>query len=195
MTEVNAVGDVVLKDPRAMRALAHASRLTLHDALRRGGPATVRNLASLLGSTPRQITEHLEALEEVGLVGRREAGAGNEQKWAAIGRGVFFEIPDDDEGQSAARQLSNTMLLQYVDVPRQWVNDVEPRLTLAWARAAGMLNARLLVTPDELRGIQSALEGVLEPYLARQPDDAPRGASRVRLLSYFMPEAPLRERS
>jgi DNA-binding transcriptional ArsR family regulator len=189
--ELNAVGDVVLRDPRAMRALADAPRLALHDALRRGGPATIGDLTSPLGSQPREILEHLEALEEVGLVERRESGVESEEpKWAAIGRGIFFEIPEDAEGQSAARQLSNAMLLQYVDLPRRWVSDDEPRLAVAWARAAGLLNVRLLVNPDELRDIQVALEGLLEPYLTRQPDDAPTGASHVRILSYFMPEAP-----
>lgn len=196
MKELNAVGDVILKDPRAMRALADESRLALHDALRRSGPATVSDLASLLGSQPRQIREHLEALEEVGLVERCETGVENEQTtWAAVGKGVFFEIPEDAEGQSAARNLSNAMFLQYVDLPRRWLSDDEPRLALEWARAAGLLNVRILVTADELRDIQAELERVLEPYLTRQSDEDSGGASHVRLLSYFMPEASQRERS
>jgi hypothetical protein len=44
--------------------------------------------------------EHLETLEEAGLVERRGPDSGNEQTtWAAIGQGVFFEIPEDAEGQ------------------------------------------------------------------------------------------------
>jgi DNA-binding transcriptional ArsR family regulator len=187
MPELNAVGDIVLSDPRAMRALAHPSRLALHDALRRRGPSTVSELASLLDSPPRAVTDDLEALEEVQLVERARPDVGSEQAtWAAIGKGIFFEIPEDAEGQSAARRLSNTMFLQYVDLPRRWASDDEPRLTLEWARAAGLLNARLLLTPDELRQVQQALEDVLEPYLKRQP---PADASHVRLLAYFMPEA------
>jgi DNA-binding transcriptional ArsR family regulator len=187
MPELNAVGDVVLSDPRAMLALADPSRLALHDALRRRGPSTVSELASLLDSPPRAVTGHLEALEEVQLVERSRSDVGSEQTtWAAVGKGIFFEIPEDGEGQSAARQLSNAMILQYVDLPRHWVGEYEPRLTLEWARAAGLLNARLLLTPDELRQIQQGLEDVLEPYLKRQP---PADASHVRLLAYFMPEA------
>jgi DNA-binding transcriptional ArsR family regulator len=191
MTQLNEVGDVVLTEPRAMLALADRSRLTLHDALRRGGPATASDLAPLLGLEPQEILKHLEALEGVGLVERSQARAGNDRtKWAAIGKGVYFEIPEDAEGQRAARQLSNAMFLQYADLPRRWVDDHEPRLALTWTRAAGMLNVGLLISPDELRDIQSAFEGVLEPYLTRQEDRAPKGASRVRLLSYFMPESP-----
>jgi DNA-binding transcriptional ArsR family regulator len=196
MTELNAVGDVILKEPRAMRALADGSRLALHDALRRSGPATTSDLASLFGTPSRQVREHLEALEEVGLVERCETGGENEQTtWAAVGKGVFFEIPENAEGQSAARQLSNAMFLHYVDLPRQWVSDDEPRLTLEWARATGLLNVRVLLTPDELLDIQAEFERVLEPYLTRPADEASAGASHVRLLSYFMPEASQRERS
>ena len=171
-----------------MRALADSSRLALHDALRRSGPATVGELAGLSDSRPHEIEEHLSALEDVGLVERREPDVeSGEPRWAAIGRGVYFEIPDDAEGQSAARELSNTMLLQYVDLPRSWVHDQEPQLTLEWARAVGLLNVRLRVTADELRALQAAIEDVLEPYLTRPA--APPDASHARILGYFMPEA------
>ena len=190
MTKLNAVGDVVLEDPRAMRALADPARLALHDALRRHGPAPASELAALVGADSRATAIHLEALEEVGLVERAGPAPDSEQvRWAAVGKGVFFEIPEDAEGQSAARQLRNAMLLQYADLPRCWVTEDEPQLPLEWARAAGLFNARLLVSPDELHHIQESLETALERYLTRQPEAAPPDAVHVRLLSYFMPEA------
>jgi DNA-binding transcriptional ArsR family regulator len=187
MTKFNAVGDVVLEDPRAMRALADPVRLALHAELRRRGPATVADLAALVEADARAIAAHLEALEDVGLVER--SAPEDTATWDAVGKGIFFEIPEDAEGQSAARQLSNAMLLQYADLPRQWVKDDEPQLPEEWARVGGSLDARLVVTPDELRQIQEALENVLERYVVRGPNAAPPGASHVRLLSYFMPEA------
>src|SRR4051794_31214161 len=111
MTKFNAVGDVVLEDPRAMRALADPARVALHAALRRHGSATVDELAASLDANPRATRAHLEALEDVGLVER--SGAAGET-WGVVGKGVFLEIPEDAEGQGAARQLSNAMLLQYV---------------------------------------------------------------------------------
>ncbi len=182
MTKFNAVGDVVLEDPLAMLALADPARLSLHAVLRRHGPATVDELATLLGDDPRAVAAHLEALEEPGLVER------SGQTWTVVGKGIFFEIPDDPEGQSAGRRLSNAMLLQYADLPRRWVTDDEAQLPLEWARAVGLFNARLLVTPDELQQIQEALEALLEGYLTRQPSAAPAGAAHARLLAYFMPE-------
>jgi DNA-binding transcriptional ArsR family regulator len=186
--DVNAVGDVVLTDPAAMRALADPFRLALHDQLRRRGPATVEQLAGRLRKQPRAVREHLEQMERAGLVQCRTREPQAETTWEAVGKGFVFEIPADPIGQAAARELSRAMFLHYADVPRRWANEVEPRLEVDWARAAGLLNARLLVTADELNELQAALERLIEPFLTRQADEGPGGAAHVRLLSYFMPE-------
>jgi DNA-binding transcriptional ArsR family regulator len=177
--EINAAGDLVLIDPAVMRALADSERLTLHDRLRREGPSTAAELAESLDADPADVGRSLEALEKAGLVEQNGA------RWSVVGKGIFFEIPDDPAGQQAARKLSNTMLLQYVDLPRRWVAESEPRLTPEWARAAGLFNARLAMTADELRDVQQRLEELLEPYFTR---DAPPGGGEVRVLAYFLPE-------
>jgi DNA-binding transcriptional ArsR family regulator len=173
------VGDFVLTDPRAMRALAEPSRLALLDRLRRAGPATASELSAQTGE--------LEELERFGFVERVEVAG--ESGWKAVAKGFVFEIPDDPEGQAAARRLSNVMMERYVDLPRSWIADDEPRLELDWARAAGLFNARVTVTPDELRGLQDGLERLLEPFITREADAAPAGARPARLLAYFLPEA------
>jgi hypothetical protein len=81
------------------------------------------------------------------------------------------------------------MMLNFVDLPRRWVADDEPRLNLDWARASGLFNARLTVTPDELRNLQEGLERLVEPLITREADDVPDDAGRVRILAYFLPEA------
>jgi DNA-binding transcriptional ArsR family regulator len=181
--DVNPVGDLVLTDPQAMRALADPFRLALLDRLRRTGAATADELSSALEATPAFIEDHLGALEPFGLVSRREDG-----RWEAVAKGFVFEIPEDPEGQAAARELSNVMLLNYLDEPRRWVAGDEPRLELGWIRAAGLLNARVAVTPDELRDLQEGLERLLEPFLTREPGELPVEARRARILSYFLPE-------
>jgi DNA-binding transcriptional ArsR family regulator len=181
MTQVNSVGDLVLTDPRAMRALADPVRLGLLDRLRREGPVTAAELSSSLQAGG--IKGHLETLERFGLVTRQE------NRWSAVAKGFVFEIPDDPEGQAAARRLGNVMMLNYVDLPRRWVADDEPRLKLDWARAAGLFNARLTVTPEEVRDLQEGLERLIEPLITREADDVPDDAARVRVLAYFLPEA------
>jgi hypothetical protein len=166
--ELNEVGDLVVDDPEALRALADPDRLDLLDRVRRGEP---------LGAADEP---HLEELERLGLVSRQSG------RWAPVGKGIFFEIPDEAAGQAAARELTRVMLLREADRPRAWVEDVERKLTLEWARAAGMFNARIKLTADELRDVQEALERVLAPYTTRDPP--PAGAAPVRVLAYFLPE-------
>jgi hypothetical protein len=45
----------------------------------------------------------LEALEEVGLVERERSVEKEQTTWAVIGKGIVFEIPEDADGQDAAR--------------------------------------------------------------------------------------------
>jgi hypothetical protein len=110
-------------------------------------------------------------------------------RWATAAKGIYFEIPEDPEGQRAARDLSNVMLAKYAALPAAWVAEEEPKLELQWARAAGLFNARVDLTPDELKGIQTDLERLLEPFTTRSSEDVPIGAAKVRVLAYFLPEA------
>ena len=151
---------------------------------------TAEDLAARLERSSGDVLEHLAALQDVALVERSETQGGDRPaEWVAIGKGIHFEIPEDPDGQDAARQLTGAMILQKADLPRQWVTQDEPRLSIGWARAAGMLHARVVVTTTELQEIQAGLESVLEPYLQRRPDAAPVEARQVRILSYFMPES------
>lgn len=184
---LNAVGDLVLSDPRELRALADPLRLTLFDLVCSQGPATGRALAQHTDEDSTSIDD-LRVLESVGLV--EEAGTvSGEMRWKAAAKGIYFEIPEDLEGQRAARDLSNVMLAKYAALPALWVDEEEPKLELEWARAAGLFNARMYLTADELRGIQEDLERLLEPFTTRASEEMPADVARVRILAYFLPEA------
>ena len=96
---------------------------------------------------------------------------------------------DHPEAARAARQLSGVMLLGVAHLPRRWVDEVEPRLDDAWAGAAGLFNAGVALTSDELNGVQEQLEEVLLPYLNRAEADRPAAARQVRVLAYVLPDA------
>jgi DNA-binding transcriptional ArsR family regulator len=182
---VNSVGDLVLTDPEAMRALAHPIRLALLDRLQLEGTATAAELADELEVTAPQMRAHLQELETFGLVRRTE----EDDSWSGAAKGLVFELPDDPEGAEVARKLSNMMLLRSADLPGQWAAEDEPQLAPEWVRASGVINSRVTLTPDELRGLQEGLEQLLAPFITREADAIPFGASRARILSYFLPEA------
>jgi predicted transcriptional regulator len=180
---VNAVGDLVLTEPRAMLALAAPGRLRVFDMLRRQGPLSPAALATALGQDAATVEAALAEFEACGLA------LAHDREWRAAGRGFVFEMPDDPEGQDAARKLANAVLRQNVDLPRRWLDDDEPRLSVDWLRASGAFNARFALTPEELRELQAGLEVLIEPYATRTEADMPDGTAPVRILAYFMPEA------
>ncbi|HET7514004.1 MAG TPA: hypothetical protein VFJ60_04325 [Gaiella sp.] len=184
MPEINAVGDLVLTRAVEFRALADPLALRLTDRLRPSTVVTSSALAAETGSSAAEVDACLARLEAAEIVRRDGDG------WTGVAKGIVFEIPDEPpEAQAAARALTATMLLQYAAVPRQWVEVTEPGLDVAWARAAGLFNAGVRLTADELRRVQEDLEALLAPYLTRSADDAPADARRVRLLAYFLPDA------
>jgi predicted transcriptional regulator len=181
---LNAVGDVVLENAGQIRALGEPDRLAVFTRLQRQGPATVEELATTLDHSRDSIAASLEPLGEAGLVGR------DGERWRAPGRGLFLQLPEDDpDAAAAARRLSTVMLLAVEQLPRRWVEDVEPELDDAWAGAAGLLNVRVPLTVAELNTLQQELEVVLEPYLSRAESDRPDGVRQVRMLAYFLPES------
>jgi DNA-binding transcriptional ArsR family regulator len=185
---LNDVGDLVLRDARTMRVLADPLRLTLFDLVRREGSVASTALAQATEQDQATVDDHLRELESVGVV-EKTAGEDGEVRWTTEAKGLYFEIPDEPAGQLAARELSKVMLAKYAELPASWASGEEPRLDLEWARAAGMFNARLELTPDELRGIQEELERLLERFATRSATARPAGAAAVRILCFSMPEA------
>ena len=174
MPELNAVGDLVLTEPAAMEALADPARLELLDDLRRAGPGTISGLAARLRSGRSRSGRISESWRRMAWSPRTTSGAGRRRARGSCSR---FR---GTRGQAAARRLSNTMLLRYGDFPRHWVANEEPRLELDRARAAGLFNARVAVSADELRALQEGLERLLEPLITRSPAcSADGGPARI----------------
>ncbi len=182
--EINAVGDLVLTRAVEFRVLADPLALRLTDRLRPSTVSETTSLAAETGAPEADVEARLVQLEDAGIVRRDGDG------WTAVAKGFVFEIPDEPaDAQAAARALTTTMLLQYAEVPRRWVDETEHALDVEWARASGLFNAGVRLTADELRAVQEDLETLLAPYLTRNATDTPDDARRVRLLAYFLPEA------
>ncbi|MGW5062724.1 ArsR/SmtB family transcription factor [Streptomyces sp. NPDC004096] len=189
MVQGNRLGDIEITDPRAMRALAHPVRLALLERLQRYGPATATQLSPHVGATPSVTSWHLRHLAGFGLV--RDAAAGGdrrERRWEAVARGFRVEVPEGEEGQSAAHALSRQMFAGAADLPHRWLSETEPELEPRWRRIAGLANTRVVVTAEELAAIEDAMEAVLAPYVVRDPAQRPDGSRDVRLLRYVLPE-------
>jgi DNA-binding MarR family transcriptional regulator len=189
MSLKNRYGDFEITDPQVLRALAHPVRLAILDRLQRHGPATATQLSPHVGATPSVASWHLRHLSSFGLVKDWDGAAGRRERWwQAAAKGFRFNLPDDAEGQSAARQLQGEMFAQYAGLPQQWLLRDEPQLDTRWRRLAGLSNTRVVVTAQELRQLEDAIEKLLAPYVRRKANKQPAGARGVRVLRYVMPE-------
>jgi DNA-binding transcriptional ArsR family regulator len=191
----NPYGDVELT-PRGMRALAHPTRLAILSHLQGHGPATATTLAPVVGATPSVTSWHLRHLAEHGLVRdaeERGGGDGRKRWWEAVGSGFRFAAGDAGS-VDAASLLGRVMMEQASDLPERWAREVEPLLEVAWRRSAGLSNTTVELTADELAQVESSIEELLAPYVLRKGGPrATKGARRVRMLRYVLPEAPRAE--
>ena len=189
MDSGNRLGDIEITDPKAMRALAHPVRLAILERLQRYGPATASQLSPHVGATPSVASWHLRHLAGFGLV--RDALEGGtdrrERRWEAVARGFRFDVPEDEDGTSAARALSWEMFARAAELPERWATEIEPGLEPAWRRLSGLANTRVVVTAEELAVIEDAIEAVIAPYVMRE--ERPEDSRGVRLLRYMLPEA------
>ncbi|WP_043685572.1 ArsR/SmtB family transcription factor [Streptomyces xylophagus] len=196
MDSGNRFGDVEISDPKAMRALAHPVRLAILERLQRHGPATASRLSPHVGATPSVTSWHLRHLAGFGLVRDAEGGTDRrERRWAAVARGFRFEVPEDEEGRSAAQLLAGEMFARNAELPLRWLAETAPELEPEWTRLAGANNTRIVVTADELAALKDAMEELIAPYVLRKQDRRPPGGRDVRLLMYALPEGPGNEDS
>src|SRR6476659_5694344 len=72
---------LTLTDPRALRALAHPTRLKLVGLLRKHGPLTATQAGVLLDEVPASASFHLRQLAKYGLVEEAPGGRGRERPW------------------------------------------------------------------------------------------------------------------
>ena len=121
-----------IRDPRAMRALAHPARLAILELLYEKGTANATEAARELGGSPQAASYHLRALAKWGLIGSAESSDGRETRWELTARSISFESGDDSpQFRSAARALGRRVLERdqraidaYLatekDEPREW---------------------------------------------------------------------------
>ncbi|MBA2697342.1 MAG: helix-turn-helix transcriptional regulator [Nocardioidaceae bacterium] len=187
----NPMGDFEITDPQAMRALAHPVRLAILNRLQRHGPGTATKLAPYVDASPSVTSWHLRHLARFGLVTEYDGGSDKRLRWwQAHAKGFRFEMPDDLEGQAAARLLRGQLLRAAVEQVAAWSRDVEPRLDSDWDKVVGIANTGVEVTREEAGEIQAQVERMLAPYVERRDGGTvPTGARAVRFLRFTLPAA------
>lgn len=178
-----------LRDPKAMRALAHPIRLELLEALALEGPLTATQAGELIGETPTTCSFHFRQLQKYGFVEDSGTPGSRERPWRLSQLG--HNIPDatgDAAVDIAAGALTKVMLERSLARIRSWW-DEHLGYPPEWRNAAGMGQTVLFVTASELTELREELEPFLFRYAERfeDPSKRPAGAIPVELMMIAFP--------
>jgi len=184
---------VELTDPRALRAYAHPTRMTLAGLLRREGPLTATRAAELTGESVASCSYHLRILAKYGLVEEDDPGGpGREKPWRATAQYTGWPGYSDDP---AVADAANAMTLAATEnYFHRMTRALEARheLPREWQEAERFTDATLFVTPQELVDLGERIDALVAEFAGRATDASlrPEGCRRVPYLqiAYVAPE-------
>jgi predicted ArsR family transcriptional regulator len=178
-----------LSDPRAMRAMAHPTRLELMELLGREGQLTATRAGELMGLSPANCSFHLRQLAKYGLVEESGTGSGRNRPWRLVSRSrEWSETGLDDEASDAGSALSLVVLEREMERLAGWFERQrgEPA---EWRDASSAMAAIFYLTAEELRALSDSLTEVVAGHLGRAGDPSlrPAGARPVAFISAAYP--------
>lgn len=187
MSEVKRT--IELSDPRALRALAHPTRIRLVGLLRMHGPLTATKAAQLLGESSGSCSFHLRQLARYGLVEEVAGGHGRAKPWQATARSTSWPSLAATPEAAAATQLLNSVIVdRYLELLHDWI-EARPTEPPEWQAAEQLGDAILYLTAEELTQLGSEVEALLERYAERvaEPASRPAGARAIAYLQLAFP--------
>lgn len=176
---------VHLTDPRAMRALAHPTRLRLLGELRVRGPQSVGMLCDIVDEAPGSVSYHLGKLASYGLVVEAPDSARDrrERWWRAAHSSTNWEPLEalqDPERRAASTLLRQAIYRRYLESLESYLA-LEPSLEPEWVRGTASSDLFLSLTSDELGELRDDLEALAAKWDARS-DASRRDARHVSLI-------------
>jgi DNA-binding transcriptional ArsR family regulator len=179
-------GEVVLTDPRSVKALGHPVRLSVIDELYAGEALTATELAARVGVSPSAMSYHLRQLERFGIVRRSDArGDGRERPWERAGRSVRVEV--DAAGAGRATQVAASLLVQEAlrrDVQRMVADREDGEESSFYSRV------RIDVATAEFAALEKRIIALLDEYRDRPAESRPADAREMYVTVLAVPVHP-----
>jgi DNA-binding transcriptional ArsR family regulator len=178
-----------LRDPRALRAVAHRVRIRLLEELGVIGPATATELSERVGESPANCSWHLRQLARYGFVEEAGGGKGRQRPWKIVMQGHEWDEADPDpEVRLAGRALSRVFLARQDEVLHEWLDAAHTEAP-QWRDAAFVNQGGAWLTAEELAQIDEEIRPLLLRHFDRveHPDRRPAGARLVRFLMWGVP--------
>lgn len=179
-----------ITDPKALRAMAHPTRIDLLDLLGRIGPATAATCARHLDTSQASCSFHLRQLAKYGYVEEAEpSGDKRERLWRITDHEQHWSSAD---GNPAALELEKVFIEREATRMAAWT-DARTTVSEEWQQAAFISGVSAPMTPEELDQVGKQFMELLEPYFARIKDHSqiPEGAKVARVFMHGAPHEPL----
>jgi len=180
-----------LTDATVMRALAHPTRIALHELIAREGELTATQAGERLGLTPANVSYHLRQLAKYGFIEEGSSVPGRARPWRVRSAGHAWDgIGADAETNAAASALTSVFLERDIGRLRDWL-DREPTADPDWRRAAFLAESLLYLTQDELAEVGRMITELLLTFADRiDPAMRPGGSVPVQVLASGFPLPP-----
>lgn len=181
-------GEVRLRDPGALRALAHPARLMVVDELYQGPERTASELARITDLTPSAMSYHLHALEKWGIIERGEAREdGRERPWRASGRSLRWDSEMSVADAAAQDVIAAGYLEQFRETFRRW-SLVEATESDVWREVALLSRSFLWLTEEEAKALSAELSETIRKHIQdRDAVEHPEGTRRVLCVVGIVP--------
>ncbi|MFC4588174.1 winged helix-turn-helix domain-containing protein [Sphaerisporangium corydalis] len=179
-----------VKDPQALKAVAHPLRVRLLGALRVDGPATATELAARFGESSGSTSYHLRQLARYGFVEevpeRRDA---RERRWRPVHKYTSWselELSGSPEGREAAGFLRDRQIEVLVQDRERFERERES-WGPAWSDAAGMSDDAARLTPASVSLLYERFRAMI-----RELEAADAGGADVERVSLHLAAFPAR---
>ena len=174
---------LVITDPRAIRALAHPARQVVIDELFNGKVLTATECAELAGLTPSAMSYHLRALEKWGIIERADESAdGRERPWKAPAASLMISSQSSSAGRLASQAMLRTTMEAVAD------QFVEMDADDPWDDVSSMSRSRLWLTHAEAEQFNQELLGLVDRFKKnRTMSSHPAGAREITSLVAVVP--------
>jgi DNA-binding transcriptional ArsR family regulator len=162
-----------IRDPQALRALAHPVRLRLIGLLRTDGPSTATLLARRLDESSGTTSYHLRQLAALGFVEEVPGeGTARERWWRARHRSTRWRTEDLVE-QAGGREVVEELTHRSLGHQRRMLAGHAAQresLTEEWRDAVSLNDWALHLSPAATRELTEELNGVLARWRAEREE-------------------------
>jgi DNA-binding transcriptional ArsR family regulator len=182
-----------ITDARVLAALAHPLRRRLMDVLRVHGPATASALAERTDQHVGNVSHHIRALAEVGLVEEAPELAKDrrERWWRLIASPLRWSgqpLSDDVAEEAIAQAVQSLTVDRHSQHVRAWFAAADEERD-PWRETAFSIEKWMHLTADELGELSREMSDLFARWSGREgSDDARR--EPVLLFAYGIPAKP-----